>query len=80
MFQLVEKVKYATPVLFAGGEKLFVGGVRERATEKKKVIFQRVAEFISATCLSLYSAGWIISVILRRPLPLSDKSGSFQGR
>jgi hypothetical protein len=27
----------------------FVAGVRERATETKKVIFQRVAEFISAT-------------------------------
>jgi hypothetical protein len=40
--QFVEKSKYATLVLFAGG-------VRERATETIKVIFQRVAEFISAT-------------------------------
>jgi hypothetical protein len=31
-------------------KSFFVGGVRERATEKK-VIFQRVAEFISATRL-----------------------------
>jgi hypothetical protein len=37
--QLVEKIKYATLVLFAEGEKVFVGGVRERATEIKKSYF-----------------------------------------
>jgi hypothetical protein len=30
-------------------KSFFVGGVRERATVTKKVIFQRGAEFISAT-------------------------------
>jgi hypothetical protein len=46
--QLSKKV--ITPLsTFRRSEKLFCRGVRECATEKKTVIFQRVAEFISAT-------------------------------
>jgi hypothetical protein len=49
VIQIVENIKYATLVLFAGGEKLFCRRSARECDRDKKVIFQRVAEFISAT-------------------------------
>jgi hypothetical protein len=50
-------------------KSFFVGGVRERATETKKVIFQRVAEFISATrsLRAAAAAAFLLPLLSKKP-------------
>jgi hypothetical protein len=57
-------------------KSFFVGGVRGRAAETKKVIFQRVAEFISATrfLLSRRSGDIFLPFIVEK----AQRSGFFR--
>ncbi len=73
--QLVGKVKYAALVLFAGSEKLFCRRSARACDRDKKVIFQRVAEFISATRFlkSRRSGGILLPFIVEK----ARRSGFF---